>query len=83
MGEFTFMKCLEQCLMCCRYHMLGVGFFFFFFLVFLAPYLWHMEVPRLGIELELQLLPQPQQHRIQATSATYTTTHGKAQSLTH
>ena len=31
-------------------------FFFFFFLVFLGPDLWHMEVPRLGVELE----PQPQ-----------------------
>ena len=31
-------------------------FFFFFFKVFLGPHLWHMEVPRLGIQLEL-LLP--------------------------
>ena len=23
---------------------------------FLGPYLWHIEVPRLGVELELQLL---------------------------
>ena len=29
-----------------------VGFFFF---VFLGPHLWHMEVPRLGVESELQL----------------------------
>ena len=27
---------------------------FFFFLN--GPYLWHMEVPRLGVESELQLL---------------------------
>ena len=29
--------------------------FFFFFLsfVFLRPHLWHMDVPRLGIKLEL------------------------------
>ena len=27
---------------------------FFFFLSFLGPYLWHMEVPRLGVQLELQ-----------------------------
>ena len=26
----------------------------FFFLFFLWPHLWHMEVPRLGVELELQ-----------------------------
>ena len=25
------------------------------FLFFLGPYPWHMEVPRLGVELELQL----------------------------
>ena len=29
--------------------------FFFFFLVFLGLHLWHMKVPRLGVELELQL----------------------------
>ena len=28
----------------------------FYFFVFLGPHLWHMEVPRLGVELELQLL---------------------------
>ena len=27
----------------------------FFFFVFLGPHLWHMEVLRLGVELELQL----------------------------
>ena len=31
-------------------------FFFFFFLVFLGPHLQYMEVPRLGVELELQPL---------------------------
>ena len=43
-----------------------------------------MEVPRLGIESELQLLPtpQPQQCSIWAASATYTTAHGKALSQT-
>ena len=30
--------------------------FKFFFLVFLGPNLQHMEVPRLGVDLELQLL---------------------------
>ena len=29
--------------------------FFFFFLSFLGLHLWHMEVPRLGVESELQL----------------------------
>ena len=28
----------------------------FFFFVFLGPYPWHMEVPKLGLESELQLL---------------------------
>ena len=28
----------------------------FFFFVFVGPHLRHMEVPRLGVELELQLL---------------------------
>ena len=45
----------------------------------------HMEVLRLGIKLELQLLayiPQPQQLEIQAVSVTYTTAHGNAGSLT-
>ena len=27
----------------------------FFFFVFLGPHPWHTEVPRLGVELELQL----------------------------
>ena len=29
-------------------------FFFFFFLIFLGPHLRHMEVPRVGVESELQ-----------------------------
>ena len=29
-------------------------FLFFFFLVFLGPHLWHMDVSRLGVELGLQ-----------------------------
>ena len=31
-------------------------FFLFFFFVFLGLNLWHMEIPRLGIKSELQLL---------------------------
>ena len=31
-------------------------FFFFFFLVFIGPQPQHMEVPRLGVESEVQLL---------------------------
>ena len=33
-----------------------LSIFFSFFLLFLRPHLWHMKVPRLGGELELQLL---------------------------
>ena len=35
-------------------------FFFFFFFGFLGLYQQHMEVPRLGVELELHLQPIPQ-----------------------
>ena len=36
----------------------GSGFFFvlfFLFLLFLGLYLWQVEIPRLGVELEMQL----------------------------
>ena len=56
-----------------------------FLIVFLRPHLLHMKVPRLGVESELQLqayttataAPNP------ALSATYTTAHNHARSLTH
>ena len=53
---------------------------FFFFLVFLGPHPGHMEVPRLGVELELQLLAytKSQYLGIPAVSVTYTTAHGNA-----
>ena len=37
-----------------------------FFFSFIRACPWHMEVPRLGVELELQLrpTPQPRPHRI-------------------
>ena len=53
--------------------------FCLFVCCFLGPQLWHMEVPRLGVQSELQL----QHHRIQANSMTYTIAHGDAGSLTH
>ena len=56
------------------------------FFFFLGPRPWHMEGPKPGVELELQPCqpaPQPQQHGIQADSATYTTAHGNARSLIH
>ena len=43
----------------------------------------HVEVPRSNWSCSYQPTPQPQQHRIRATSATHTTAHGNAGSLTH
>ena len=61
--------------------------FFFFFLsfVFLGPHVQHMEVPRPEVESELQppSYPQPQQLRIWAVSATYSTAHNNTGSPTH
>ena len=46
---------------------------FFRVCVFLGLHLGHMEVPRLVVELQLQLPPpQPQEHQIRAAFATYT-----------
>ena len=44
-----------------------------------------MEIPRLGLKLELQLQPMPQlrQHWIQTPSASYTAACGNPSSLTH
>ena len=55
-------------------------FFFFFAWFFRAV----PKIPRLGVELELQMepIPQPQQHRIWVMSETYTTALGNARSLT-
>ena len=55
------------------------------FFVSLGPHPWHMEVPRLVVKLELQLesMSQPQEHWIQAASATYTAAFSNARSLTH
>ena len=42
-------------------------FIFNFYLFILGPHLQHMEVPRLGVELELyscRPIPQPQPHQI-------------------
>ena len=60
-------------------------FFFFFFLSFvlLELHLWHMEVPRLGVNQSCccQPTPEPQQCQIWAMSATYTTAHGNSRSF--
>ena len=54
-------------------------------IIILWPHPQHMEVPRLGVESELQL---PANTTVTATrdlnlSATYTTAHGNAGLLTH
>ena len=58
------------------------GHHFFFFL---GLFLGHTEVPKLGVESELQLqsMPQPRQHWIQDASVTYATACSNARSLTH
>ena len=57
---------------------------FSFFFLFLWPHLQHMEVPRLGNwSCSHRPTPQPQQCGFQAESATYTTAHSNAGSLTH
>ena len=53
---------------------------FFVLFCFLGPHLRHMEVPRLGITSKLQVLAYA---TATATSATYTTAHCNARSLTH
>ena len=58
----------------------GFWFSFLFFFFFKGWHVQHKEVPRLGIESELQLT---QQCQIQAASATYTTAHSNTGSLTH
>ena len=61
-------------------------FLFFVFFICLGPHPQHMEVLRLGAESELQLLAYTTATAtlwIQALSATYTTAHSNARSITH
>ena len=59
--------------------------FFFLFFCFLGPHMWHMEVPRIGVELELQLpaYTTATAMRDLTTSSIYTTAHSKVGSLTY
>ena len=81
-GSASLVFMAEECSTLRMGHTLFLFFWFFFFFVFL-PFLWplsrHMEVPRLVDRPR----PEPQQHRIRATAATYTTAHSNAGSLTH
>ena len=51
-------------------------FFLGFFLPFLGPLPQHIEVPNWSCSC--RPMPEPQQHGIQASSATYTTAHSNA-----
>ena len=51
-GFFLSRGRVEQPFGCCFFYFS----FLFFFLVFLGPHPWHMEVSRLGVQLGLQLL---------------------------
>ena len=55
-----------------------------FFFLFLWQHLRHMEVPRLGVKMELQLRPTPQLQpcQIQATSENYAAACSNSESLT-
>ena len=61
--------------------------FFIFYFLLLGPHLWHMDFPRLGVKLELQLpaIATATARAVEggAASATYTTAHSNAGSLTH
>ena len=65
---------------------MDVTFFFFFFF---WPQLQHMEIPGLGLKLELQLPAYPtgtatqDLNQIWAASASYTTAWGNTRALTH
>ena len=60
--------------------LLGAWIFFFIFFGFLQ----HMEVPRLGVELELSYAGLRHSNTgIRAASATYTIAHSNTRSLTH
>ena len=57
--------------------------FFFFLLVFLGPH--PQQFPQLGVKWkpQHQPMPQPEQHRIRTTSATYSIAHSNTGSFTH
>ena len=62
----------------------SVFFFFFFFFFFCCPCcIWWFPGWGSHQSYSCQPMSQTQQHRIQATSATYTTAHGNTGFLTH
>ena len=63
------------------FFMFSFSFFLFFFLF--RPNLRHMEIPRLGVEAELQLPAYTQQHRIWAALSAYNHSSPQARASTH
>ena len=59
--------------------LLHVSILFFFNFIFLGAHVWHVEVPTLGVESELEPAVYA---TATAMSATYTTTYRTARSLT-
>ena len=68
-----------------REHFRIRGFQFHFYIYFLGPHPWHMEVPRLGVKLELQLPSYTRATAIPHPSlpVAYATAPGNVESLTH
>ena len=64
---------------------MSLHFLFVCLFVFRSPYLWHMEVPRLDVESELQVLAcaTATATGIWDVSVTYTTADSNRRSLTH
>ena len=64
---------------------LSLSFYFLFIFCFLGPNPQHMDVPRLGVELELQLPAYATAIAMSDPSRLchYTTAHGNDGSLTH
>ena len=57
--------------------------FFFLSFFFLGPHPWHMKVPRIGVELELQPAAFATAAATRDLSGIYTMAFGNARSLTH
>ena len=82
---------LSEMLLLCA---IGSGLSYLFVFCFLGPYLWHMEVPRLGVKSELQLPAYTIATAMQDLSCVYDLHHSpwqcqilnplnKAKDLTH
>ena len=79
------LMCFQKFLQWALYSFIYLFIYLFIYSVYLGPYPWHMEVPRLGVQLELQLpaYATAQQFGIWAASVTYATGHGNTRSLAH